>query len=344
MASTLAKYVDMENIPKKYGGKLDWQFGDSPNLEPAIANSLRWKEVIEEKGHKTLPLGPIKWQYDEDGDLVATAIGTENNQPRKRVIAKLHSESVAKLALSPGRAENNALFHTTSAQIPAINDKSKATPAMTESSQPSTNGAISQGSGGAAVSEAAAGTMWDRGNTSTARVGTSTAREGTSTAREGTSTAREGTSTPREGTSTPREGTSNTRIEQQIGTHAEGHTADRTPETRVDGQGEKQAIMEPNTVGQAPKEHPMKIPEPEEPQPSYIDQAKEVAGQAVETAKQLPTMVMGAVGMGGAKQDENTTLAGKKEDPEVDALDPATVEEFLRSQTMTRPESKISPQ
>lgn len=68
MTSTLAKFVDMDNIPKKYGGNLDWKFGDMPNLEPAIANSLRWRENFEVKGHKTLPIGPIKLQYDEHGE------------------------------------------------------------------------------------------------------------------------------------------------------------------------------------------------------------------------------------------------------------------------------------
>ena len=76
MTSTLAKYVDIDHIPKKYGGNLDWKFGDMPNLEPAIDNCLQWQQAIEQNGHKTLPIGPIKWQYDERGDFVATPIGS----------------------------------------------------------------------------------------------------------------------------------------------------------------------------------------------------------------------------------------------------------------------------
>lgn len=37
---TLLQYMDEENIPTKYGGKLDFKFGDMPILEPAIADSL----------------------------------------------------------------------------------------------------------------------------------------------------------------------------------------------------------------------------------------------------------------------------------------------------------------
>lgn len=87
MRSTLERYVDLDNVPKKYGGNLDWEFGDMPKLDPGIAQALQWKEEIREKGHRTLPIGPIKWQYDEQGDLVATAIGSEAGKRRERVIA-----------------------------------------------------------------------------------------------------------------------------------------------------------------------------------------------------------------------------------------------------------------
>ena len=291
----------MENIPKKYGGNLDWQFGETPNLEPAIANSLSWKENFEQKGHRTLPIGPIKWQYDEKGDLVATAIGTENDKPRKRVIAQLHDEEsgVARLSLSPGRAEEKPLFQTTSAQIPAVHDTTRATSQMAEDDKPNMNGSTAPASSRFGVPTSAA--------------------------------------TPQSTDSAaPRQGTSSTRYEQQVDTHAHGQAADATPEVKIDSQGEKQGIMEPNTVGQAPKEHPMKIPEPEEPQVSYMDQAKEMAGHAVEQAKHLPATVMSAVGMGGAKEAEIQPPHVKKEDPAVDAMSGANVEEFLRSQTMSK--------
>ena len=43
----LRKFIDNENIPKVYGGELDFEFGDEPNLDQAA------KDVIGE-----LPKGP----------------------------------------------------------------------------------------------------------------------------------------------------------------------------------------------------------------------------------------------------------------------------------------------
>lgn len=133
-----------------------------------------------------------------------------------------------------------------------------------------------------------------------------------------------------------RQGTSSTRFEQQADTHAEGQLAEGTPAIKHDGQGERQGIMEPNTIGQAPKEHP--IPRAEEPaEPGVLEQAQSVAAQAVEQAKQIPATVMGAVGM-GEKKENAPVEEPKKEDPQVDGMDGHKVEEFLRAKTMSQPE------
>ena len=126
MASTLKQYVDEENFPVKYGGKLDWKFGDMPNLEPAIADAMTWQEDIRQDGKRTFPMGPIRWEYNEHGDMEATAIGSENGQPRKRVIAQLKAQAgVTRLALSAGRihsqqlASSSASAATTGTATPA---------------------------------------------------------------------------------------------------------------------------------------------------------------------------------------------------------------------------------
>lgn len=125
-------------------------------------------------------------------------------------------------------------------------------------------------------------------------------------------------------------------MEQQEGTHAEGQLAEGTPALKIDSQGERQGIMEPNTVGQAPKEHP--IPRAEESsQPGVVEQAQNMAGQAVEQAKQIPATVMSAVGMGEKKEDK-PAVEENKEDPEVDGMAESKVEEFLRAKTMSQPE------
>ena len=314
----------MDNIPKKYGGNLDWKFGDMPNLDPAIANSLRWRDNFEKNGHKTLPIGPIKLQYDEHGDLLATAIGTEDGKARQRVIAGLHPEDgVARLALSPGRVEptSTAVAAAATNHAPptlATAPIAKGTAQVAAPSQPLANGI-----------PMASDADLNIGRTPGSHVDESS-RRGTYTvpANEESTT----TSSPPD----TRAGTSETKYTQQSGTHAEGTLAEGTPEVKVDSQGEKQALMDPHTVGQAPKEHPLPIPE--EPAPSMVEQAKEYAGQAVETAKTLPATVMSAVGM-GEKKEEPEQQEAKKEDPAVDDIPGQNVEEFLRSQTMSKPES-----
>jgi hypothetical protein len=322
MLSTMQKFIPIENIPKKYGGQLDWSFGDMPFLEPDIANNLRWKEDIRQKGHRTLPIGPIRWRYDDDGDLVATAIGSENGKPRNTVIAGLHPEAgVARLALSPGRSDPR---HNTLHKAASKPD----TAARAEQQEAAVNGT--------AMAPAVAANAPN--GDADLNIGRSTSSAVQDTSRAGTYTIPlEGQAHGSIGPDDARQGTSSTRFEQQHQTHAQGLMAQGTPETKIDSQGEKLGIMEPNTIGQAPKEHPMPNPD-EGQQASVIEQAQQYAGQAIEQAKALPQTVMSAVGLGGKSEEEELRTEGKKEDPEVDNLDGKNVEEFLRSKTMSQPQ------
>lgn len=138
-----------------------------------------------------------------------------------------------------------------------------------------------------------------------------------------------------------RQGTSETRFEQQGGTHAEGQLEHGTPNTTVDGQGTSHTVVEPRTVGQAPKETPL-FDEEVEQKPGMMEQAQQIAGQAVEQVQALPGVVMGAVGLGGAKEEEKVEEPeeAKKEDSRVDELDDKVVEEFVRDLNMTKQQNK----
>ena len=316
---TLSQYVHPDNIPKKYGGNLDWKFGDLPFLEPHLASTLRWKETIEEKGHKTLPIGPIKWQYDKDGDLVATAIGTENGKPRHRVIAGLHPEAgVARLALSPGRADKSSTFTSPGA---AAATQAPVTTPPTSAPTPTTT---------STTTTHKMDPKFTQGKPPTSAV-PSDSRAGTYTIPY-RDTANGISSPPPDA----RQGTSSTRFEQQAGTHAHGQLAAGTPETRNYGgsAGENVGVMEPNTVGQAPKEYPM--PPKQDAQGEQgeghgmMERAQEVA------ASYLPATVLSAVGMGGGKKEEGEGSREVKRDPAVDGMDDRQVEEFLRQKAMSR--------
>jgi hypothetical protein len=144
-----------------------------------------------------------------------------------------------------------------------------------------------------------------------------------------------------------RTGTSETRYAQQDQTHASGQLQDGTPHAAVNdhGHGDKTVTMEPNTIGQAPKEKP--LPEPEQPPaPGYIDQAKQAAAQAAATVTSTATSVAGTVvgAVTGNKEAEETVeepvRAKSPEqqaiDAKIDNIQEKNVEAFLREQNTSR--------
>ncbi|PVI06928.1 CRAL/TRIO domain-containing protein [Periconia macrospinosa] len=83
---TLSQYIEPENIPKKYGGQLDFTWGDMPHLEPEIESQIKWEKPATQNGKNTFPIGPIMWEKGEGGELKAVAVGNENGQPRRRTV------------------------------------------------------------------------------------------------------------------------------------------------------------------------------------------------------------------------------------------------------------------
>ncbi|KAJ5947662.1 hypothetical protein N7466_000677 [Penicillium verhagenii] len=77
---TLASFMDPASIPKQYGGELEWQWGDMPNLDEPASELLKGVQV--EEGNKTgLLKGPILFKGDE-----IEVLGTENGQERRNTI------------------------------------------------------------------------------------------------------------------------------------------------------------------------------------------------------------------------------------------------------------------
>lgn len=86
---TLSQYIDPENIPKKYGGQLDFEWGNMPVLEPEIESQIKWENPDVQNGKNTVPIGPIKWEKNEDGSMTAIAVGSEKGEPRNKRIFTL---------------------------------------------------------------------------------------------------------------------------------------------------------------------------------------------------------------------------------------------------------------
>lgn len=328
---TLSQYIDPENIPKKYGGELDFEFGNMPNLEPEIEAAIQWENPSTQKGKNTLPIGPIRWEDGENGVIKAVAVGSEKGEPRRKTIFTIPNPVLPKV-IGPAvvntpvdEAELAMLGVGTDTQPPDTDENNLDI--MTPPSDTPTPSATP-----APESQA-----------------TSSTTPATST----TASRAESRADKRDETALPlREGTSDTRYEQQHMTHASGQLSDGTPHAAVNdhGHGDKTVTMEPSTVGQAPKDVSVKPEEP--PAPGYIDQAKQVAAQATAAvsstvgtaASTVTSLVSGSGEKSEEKAEEKTpkrvkSPEEKELDRKIDEQDEPSVEGFLRQQNTSKVEA-----
>ncbi|KAK3080389.1 hypothetical protein LTS18_001923 [Coniosporium uncinatum] len=308
MKRTLEQYIDTANIPKKYGGTLDFEFGMMPILEPSFEDALHWKQggAVNQKGAKTFPTGPIKWHEHSDGTLDAVAVGSEHGRKRDHIIASVKGDVHGMSGIS--RSHTN------------INAGSKTVPPMPAMTGHSTHPNESQ-------------TVTPRSESPEHDIPGSTSPDA---GRTSTSSARNFHPTPSDFSGT-RAGTSDTRFDQLYATHAQGQLAYGTPAVNDHGYGDKTATMEPSTVGQAPKDVSIPPLQYHSSGPTYIEQAQALPGQAYDVASRAATSAMAAVGLGGQEQEQprKEHKLHKKEDPRVDGLSDRTVEEFMRARMNT---------
>ncbi|POS69828.1 SEC14 cytosolic factor [Diaporthe helianthi] len=105
----LTSYVDPANIPKKYGGTLDFSWGDMPNLDPAICAAADWE------GKQTTPAfpkGPAYWRPIDGGKRwECVAVGSVDKKER--------CERVCTIPVAfPGGGEGTAAVN--GAAVPAV--------------------------------------------------------------------------------------------------------------------------------------------------------------------------------------------------------------------------------
>lgn len=348
MKSTLEKYIDPSNIPKKYGGQLDFQFGDMPVVEPAIVNSLDFsgcKGLPEQRGDKTLPIGPIKWREGRGKEMEAICVGRgDDGVIRDAAIARVHTDFQGMHGVTRGPPHNTPINWSL--------EKVVSTPGT--ETQPKEEGDLFFGADLVSGNDTSGETTplpkeKDRRVVVVASNGTlppPAIMDPEISAGGPTNTSATYPAKPVEtnhdslpvGASQPRTGTSETRFEQQERTHAEGTLKEDTPHVVDYGQGEKAAIVEPSTVGQSPKDAKANLPRPEEPEkPDVVEQVKQVAGQAYEGAAGVVSNAVGAVGSGGREEgdkvEEKEEKGGDKEvkrDEGGEGPEDGNVEEFLR--------------
>ncbi|KAH6855914.1 CRAL-TRIO domain-containing protein [Chaetomium sp. MPI-CAGE-AT-0009] len=82
---TLEAFIEPRNIPKQYGGELDFEFFDRPNLDPNIRDAVRW-----EPGHTDFPEGPAYWVPVDDGArLACMAVGSKGGKERRETVCTI---------------------------------------------------------------------------------------------------------------------------------------------------------------------------------------------------------------------------------------------------------------
>ncbi|ESZ90136.1 putative phosphatidylinositol transporter [Sclerotinia borealis F-4128] len=79
--STLEAFIEPRNIPKKYGGELEFEFGDVPTLDPALEAVTTWKEA----GSPKFPDGPMYWVHTKES-IQAIAVGSQEKKERREEI------------------------------------------------------------------------------------------------------------------------------------------------------------------------------------------------------------------------------------------------------------------
>lgn len=77
----LTSFIDPANIPKQYGGTLDFAWGQAPNLDPAIRDAADWEGDAKE--NPAFPKGPAYWRPIDGGKRVeCVAVGSVDKVER----------------------------------------------------------------------------------------------------------------------------------------------------------------------------------------------------------------------------------------------------------------------
>lgn len=77
----LSSFIDPANIPKQYGGTLDFNWGQAPNLDPVIRDAADWEGDAKE--NPAFPKGPAYWRPIDGGKRVeCVAVGSVDKVER----------------------------------------------------------------------------------------------------------------------------------------------------------------------------------------------------------------------------------------------------------------------
>lgn len=102
---TLSAFIDVANIPKKFGGELDFECGMLPVLDAPILNVLTLSSPADRSAAPMFLAAPVRWVDGENGDLQALGVGSVDGKPRREIVATLHAHAAQNAF--PGMSRQN---------------------------------------------------------------------------------------------------------------------------------------------------------------------------------------------------------------------------------------------
>jgi len=116
---TLQKFVNIKNIPTIYGGELTFDWGQRPNLDPAIRDRVTW-----ENGFDDFPPGPLYWRPIEDDRIECVAVGSVEGKDRLKRVCTMPKQLRAQEA---GSSVADAETRSVSPETVKMNGAAEAT-------------------------------------------------------------------------------------------------------------------------------------------------------------------------------------------------------------------------
>ncbi|KAF7589942.1 hypothetical protein BBP40_003481 [Aspergillus hancockii] len=114
---TLSSFMETTSIPKQYGGELDWQWGEMPNLDDEARKIVGELETPPAEG-ETKPSfikGPILFKGDK-----VEILGKVNGESRKKSITVPTTQPTESSAKAPEPSKSN---DSPAAEQPEVNEK-----------------------------------------------------------------------------------------------------------------------------------------------------------------------------------------------------------------------------
>ena len=84
---TLQQYVELADIPQRFGGEFEFYHGMQPVLDPVITDMLSWQP-----SHGSFPKGPMKWVDEGWGRRAAVGVGSTDGRTRDEKVAVLRPQ------------------------------------------------------------------------------------------------------------------------------------------------------------------------------------------------------------------------------------------------------------